>query len=89
MHRPSENGGCPFVRAQLALPLQLSYQVLQASKEGGTGTVGAGTGFGIVQRRQGKALSTLIFFVHLLRDVATKLQICVSVNTSGEKKKTH
>lgn len=51
--------------------------------------MGVGTGFGIVQRGQGKALSTLIFFVHLLRDLATKLQICVSVNTSGGKKKTH
>lgn len=88
-HRPLENGGCPFTRAHLALLLQLSHWVLQGSKEGGTGIVGVGRGFGIVRRGQGKALSTLIFFVHLLRDLATKLQICVSVNTSGGKKKTH
>lgn len=61
----------------------------QGSRVGSMDALGVGTACDMFWRGRVKALCTLIFFAHLFRDPVIKLQISVSVNTSGEKKKIH
>lgn len=80
---------CVGAAGPRVLPPQPGLEVLWDSRVGSRDTLGVGTACDMFWRGQGKALYTLIFFARSFRDLAIKLQICVSVNTSGEKKKKH